>query len=202
MKEIWKPVLGFEDFYEISSEGNIRSLDRYVTYPQGFVRLFKGQPIKQYMSKDGYLSISFRTGGRKSHHRQVHRMVAEAFCPKPDGCDVINHIDCNRSNNNFKNLEWTTPQGNTAYRDLLGRTAKKNGEKTGTSKLTDGDVIKIIWRLTSGESHKSIGESFGVSGKTISKINSGETWWHINISGLSRPYCAKYPTRFKINRER
>ncbi|UIW10316.1 NUMOD4 motif protein [Flyfo siphovirus Tbat2_3] len=202
MKEIWKPVLGFEEFYEISSIGNVRSLDRYVTYPKGFTRLFKGQPIRPYMSQDGYLSISFRIGGRKSHHRQIHRMVAEAFCFKPHGCDVVNHIDCNRANNHFKNLEWTTNQKNTEYRDILGRGAKKNGMMSGTSKLCDEDVIQIIHRLASGESHESIGNSFKVSGKTISKINSGETWWHINIPGMSRPYYSRYPSRFKINRER
>lgn len=51
----------------------------------------------------------------KMHYYRVHRLVAEMFCPKIDGCDVVNHLDCNKLNNHADNLEWTTVQGNTKY---------------------------------------------------------------------------------------
>ncbi len=197
MKEIWKPVAGFEGSYEISNTGIFRSIDRYVSYPQGWDRFFPGKIISPYSSKDGYLSVSFRTGGRKSHHRQIHRMVAEAFCEKQDGCDVVNHIDCDRSNNHFLNLEWTTTAGNSAHMMSMGRANPRRGSKVTTSKLTESDVIDIIHRLTSGETHISISKIYGISDRVISGINGGKLWLHVKVGDLKPPYCAKYPTRFK-----
>lgn len=197
MQEIWKPVAGFEGSYEISNTGLFRSVDRYVRYPQGWDRFFPGKIISPYSSKDGYLSVSFRTGGRKSHHRQVHRLVAEAFCERPTGCDIVNHIDCNTMNNHFSNLERTTVAGNNAHMISLGRANPRRGSGVANSKLTENDIVDIINRLVAGETHANIGKIYGVSDRVISDINGGKTWSHVKIKDLSPPYRAKYPTRFK-----
>lgn len=51
--------------------------------------------------------------GRTTH--RVHRLVAEAFIPNPNGYEEVNHIDCVRNNNHFDNLEWCTHKYNVHH---------------------------------------------------------------------------------------
>lgn len=115
MLEIWKPIQGFEDCYEVSNLGNVRSLDRYIyckskTKPN----LFKGKILKQRFDKYGYLTVNLKKS-QKSHIKKVHRLVALAFIKNPNNCDNINHIDGIKTNNIISNLEWCTPSYNTCY---------------------------------------------------------------------------------------
>ena len=71
-----------------------------------------------FYDKDGYerTSISvIKNGIKKSILVGIHRLVAYTFCTKLEGCDVVNHLDGNKRNNKYTNLEWTTPLGNTRH---------------------------------------------------------------------------------------
>lgn len=112
MKEEWKPVKGREEFYEVSNTGKVRSLvNRYKS--KGIFEL------KQTVNKKGYCALDLA----KPHLKKclVHRIVAEAFLDKPEGCNIVNHIDNNPSNNNVTNLEWTTYSGNLQHAQNQGR---------------------------------------------------------------------------------
>ena len=116
MLEIWKPIEGFEDCYEVSNLGNVRSLDRYFyckskTKPN----LFKGKILKQRFDKYGYLTVNLKKS-QKSHIKKVHRLVALAFIKNPNNYDNINHIDGIKTNNIISNLEWCTVKENTQHR--------------------------------------------------------------------------------------
>ena len=64
--------------------------------------------------KDGYLNIGLRNG-KGRFFRRVHQLVAKAFIENPNNYEVINHIDGNRTNNHFTNLEWCTVAYNNKY---------------------------------------------------------------------------------------
>ena len=110
-KEIWKPVKDYEESYEVSNYGNVRSVDRMVKCLNGFEKR-KGKVLKQSKNSSGYYVVNL---SRKS--KLVHRLVAEAFIPNPNNLPIINHKDENPSNNNVDNLEWCTYRYNNMYGD-------------------------------------------------------------------------------------
>lgn len=70
--------------------------------------------IQQRLNSDGYMQITVGKTGNRSQYR-VHRIVAEAFIPNPDGLPEVNHKDNDRTNNHVDNLEWCTHRYNIQY---------------------------------------------------------------------------------------
>ena len=118
-KEIWKPVTGYEGYYEISNMGRLRSLNREVVRSDGVLHSYKGIIITLIPNTDGYLQAKLCVGGVYKTIR-VHRLVAEHFIPNPNKLPEVNHIDCNRQNNKVENLEWTDHISNVQYSSALG----------------------------------------------------------------------------------
>ena len=123
MEEIWKDVKGYEELYQVSNYGQIRSVDRTVGYRyKGKQRIYKGRMLKQVV-RNGYLSVSL-SKENKLKQKNIHRLVAEAFLPNPFNLPVINHIEENKKNNMVSNLEWCSCAYNTNY----GSGRKKQAE--------------------------------------------------------------------------
>lgn len=123
MKETWKDIKGYEKYYQVSNLGKVRSKDRIEKYRN---RKRKGRILKQQPNSQGYLRIELKVDG-KSERFFVHRLVAESFCIKPEGTDVVNHLDSDYTNNKASNLEWTTLSGNMQHalkKGRLDRTSK------------------------------------------------------------------------------
>ena len=99
----------------------------------------------------------------------VHRLVAEAFCPKPEGCDVVNHIDSNRVNNHKSNLEWTTASGNIQHGVAKGA-YKGNAHPEEIYRLAV--LLLEEWEGT----QKELAEYLGVSQASLSRIKNGHTY--------------------------
>lgn len=112
--EIWKDIIGYESFYQVSNIGRVRSLDRTVIRDGYGSVLFKGQIMNQF-ENNGYMMVTLRKDGHK-HNYKVHRLVMMAFEPNPDNLPCINHKDNNRKNNVVSNLEWCTYKYNNDYR--------------------------------------------------------------------------------------
>lgn len=113
MIEIWKTIDGFGD-YEISSFGNIKSIKRKVIYSDGRIFNYKEKFLKPQLISNGYLIVMLRCDG-KTFTKYVHQLVAMAFLNhKPCGYEiVVDHIDNNRLNNNYNNLQLTSQRKNT-----------------------------------------------------------------------------------------
>lgn len=70
--------------------------------------------MKPYENHKGYLKIGLFKEGKCEKHR-IHRLVAQAFIPNPDGLSDVNHIDGNKQNNSVSNLEWVSNRDNVEY---------------------------------------------------------------------------------------
>lgn len=114
MSEIWLPVPGYEGLYIISNRGQVKSLDR------------PGHPGRVLRPQENSLGYGRVTLSRDNVKRRlfVHRLVAEVFLPRIPGCDVVNHLDFDKSNNAASNLEWTTQKGNVQWSLAAGRYRK------------------------------------------------------------------------------
>lgn len=113
MNEEWKKVEGFQN-YEVSSFGNIKSIDRFVVYSDGRKAKYKEKILNPQISNSGYLIVMLRKEN-KTFPKYVHKLVAIAFLEhKPNGyLEVVDHIDNNSLNNNYNNLQITTHRNNT-----------------------------------------------------------------------------------------
>lgn len=173
----WRPIAGFEGCYAVSSFGVIQSLPREEVVKSsrtgGHVRCRSGRIMKTRVGLNGREFVALRKGSNV-RMSQVHRLVAEAFIPNPEDKPEVNHKDGNPLNNHVDNLEWCTRRENIQHAIENGLTLR--GQKVGTSKLVESDVIVISLRLLSGETQTSIAKDFNVSNHAIHKIACGDNW--------------------------
>lgn len=131
MKEMWKPIDGYDGVYCVSNLGRIKSVQRNIKYSSanqfgdGFdaTRDFPEKILKTFITR-GYEHVSLK---KKANSKtfQVHRLVATYFVPNPNNYPIINHKDENKLNNRADNLEWCTHKYNANYGTRNKRIADK-----------------------------------------------------------------------------
>jgi hypothetical protein len=118
MQEEWRNVVGYENLYEVSNLGRIRSLNRKVFRKHwtgvDSHMVYKGKMIPFWVTPKGYFRLTLNKDSKKSNHL-VHRLVANAFIPKIEGKELINHKNGVKSDNRVENLEWVTNQENIIH---------------------------------------------------------------------------------------
>lgn len=167
--EEWRPVVGWEGQYDVSSLGRVRRT----------VGSKRWGTILRFSYVKGYARCRlFRRPGITSV--VVHRLVAEAFIgPRPDGHEV-NHKDGARANNRPDNLEYVTPAGNTAHAvTVLGRPNGRPGTQNGRATLTEEDVQKAISMLAAGQPKKAVAAHFGKHWSWAYGLSHGRIWRHL-----------------------
>lgn len=113
--EVWKPVKGFEGYYEVSDLGRVRSIDRVIyDNVRKCNRLLKGRLLVQRDNGHGYKGVMF-CKDHKLYNRYVHILVAETFLENPLNLPTVNHKDEDKENNTVANLEWCTQYYNNEY---------------------------------------------------------------------------------------
>lgn len=116
--EEWRDVVGYEGKYSVSNLGRVKSLHRdlpHATHGKWHISERILKPGLTGRPNAAYFSVSLFGDNGKSKLHKVHRLVAEAFIPKIEGKNVINHKDCNKLNNVASNLEWCTDLENTRH---------------------------------------------------------------------------------------
>lgn len=137
MDEIWKPIPGYEGYYEVSNLGRVKSLGRYVF--RDLYKYYRKERIRSPYVNQGYLSITLNKDKSEKTYA-VHRLVALAFIPNPDNKPAINHIDGNKQNNCVTNLEWVTSAENSSH---AVRTGLINAEQCRINGRKAIDVVAI-----------------------------------------------------------
>ena len=112
--EIWKEHPFYGGLYLVSNKGRVKSTDRIVNCKSGATRVHRGKELTQQLNERGYccVTISFK---KQAKSKKVHRLVAETFLPNPQNKRQVNHIDCNKRNNNVDNLEWCNNSENMLH---------------------------------------------------------------------------------------
>ena len=116
--EIWKDITGYEDCYQVSNLGRIRSKDHVVPC-KGGTRLVKGKVKKLFLNKREY-QITTLSKENKLATFTVHQLVAQEFIPGFVKGNEINHRDGNKSNNLDSNLELSNPSHNMIHANAIG----------------------------------------------------------------------------------
>lgn len=162
MKEEWKKINGPEGSYYISNYGRLKG-PRCVRAPQ--------------YDRAGYIITVIQKQNYK-----IHRLVGLAFVENtnPDLYNQINHLDGDKTNNHYTNLEWTDSHNNHLHAYKLGLMVAKKGSDNFNAKLTVSDVIRIRQLKKLGLSNRVIGDMFSVSAPTICLIVNYKSWAHIS----------------------
>lgn len=105
---IWRPVTGFEGYYEVSSDGQVKSLPR-----EGY-RKKHPMFLKQQIDKDGYRYVKLHSKILKKAKR-IHVLVLQAFTPNPENKPMVNHKNGVKYDNRLENLEWSTNSENQLH---------------------------------------------------------------------------------------
>ena len=147
----WKDVKGFEDYYEISSEGSLR-------------RKATGRILKPKRDKDGYLEYCLCVNNKRTYKRG-HRLVAIAFIPNLEDKPEVNHKDNIKHNNCIDNLEWVTDSENNRH-----YYAEFHGPDKGLCTLVKGQWDEILSLHKAGKSYKYIADYFSLGIKRTDTI--------------------------------
>lgn len=164
-REAWRPVVGHEKTYSVSSLGRVRR-----DAPAHGAR--PGRVLTAWAGRGGRKMVTLSTGNVRSAH-SVHRLVALAFLgPCPDGVEV-NHIDGDPTNNVVPNLEYVTRAENMAHAAQLGLTAA--GERHGLTEMTNTRARRIRLLATRYD-NKTLSTRLGISESAIGRLVRGETF--------------------------
>jgi hypothetical protein len=166
IQEEWKPVVGFEGWYQVSDQGRIRRIRK------GANAKLSG-PLLFSVGSRGYLiCVLCKQGERKSVI--VHRIVAMAFLGLPGSRKEVNHKDGNKTNNRVENLEWVTSGRNKQHGCDMG--LYPLGEQVYNARFGEDDIRSIRRRIRNGERACDIAQEYGVHRGTIGNIKRRKSW--------------------------
>lgn len=172
MKEIWNDIIGYEGYYQVSSIGRVRSIDRasdveYSNRKKSNSR-FKGRILRPSKNCQGYQQVILHKGSVGKSYR-INRLVAEAFIPNPYNLPIVNHKDENPRNNRIENLEWCDYKYNANYGNCRNKMSKSHMGKAKNRKpivcIETGDYFE-----SSCEAERKI----GIRARCIRHACSGE----------------------------
>lgn len=169
----WKPVVGWEGWYEVSDTGKLRSVDRRVRYSTGRECFVHGHDKRIHLDRYGYARAHL-CHPSKAETAQMHVLVCEAFHgPRPSADAEVCHANDIRDDNRAENLSWGTRQSNAAE---MAERHRIKGEKHPRAKLTAFQVFMLREMPGYRGIYRDITASFGISRSVLNNIRSGNNW--------------------------
>lgn len=166
--EIWRDVIGYENLYQVSNFGRVKS------FKQGKPAILKG-----YINDNGYFIVMLCKDGKAKHFR-VHVLVATAFIPNPDKKPEVNHRFGKKKDNRVPNLEWTTHSENLQHAHDIG--LSKSGSDSPDAKLT-AEQVRLIRKICIPRDKDlgfhALARRFNVHYATIQRIYYRETYKNV-----------------------
>jgi len=172
--EIWKPIVGYENIYEVSNQGNVRRINPLKSDGR---KQYKG-PNGPYTKKKGYPYVRlYKNDG--GHDHMIHRLVMAAFVGPIPIAHEVNHKNGIRGDSRLENLEYVTHSENQlhAYRTLL--VESRPGSKHHNAKVSEDDVFAIRALRKRGWKLKDLKKEFRLGASTICWICLNKAWRHI-----------------------
>lgn len=179
--EKWVDVVGYEGWYEVSSQGRVRNHKT-------------GKILSPCIQR--YCTVMLCRNG---HNKRitVHRLVATAFIPNPNKLPCVNHKDENPTNNHIENLEWCTHSYNSNYGTAIRRRVEHTDWKSETMlnsmrknaactrkpvfQMLDGQVIARYESITEASNVTNINHSaISKALAGVSKTSGGFVWKYVN----------------------
>lgn len=187
--ETWKAVPGYEGYYEASTMGRVRSVERVVMLVDRQMKprpcIYKSRVLKPHIGEISDRNILPRcqvvlSKDGKTRSVQVHRIIAETFLPNPESYETINHKDGDPMNNAVENLEWATRRQNNrhAFRNNLIHTMKP-------VTMYDGDA-PVVTFPSEAEACRRMGISQGKVGAAAraGRKYRGYYWRYNTVPGV------------------
>lgn len=117
MEERWKDIDGYSGYYQISNRGRIKSLERTIIRKDGLFHRRKERILTNVVNqKTGYLQVMLICHKRYKLF-YVHRLVAQAFNPNPNGYKLVTHRNGDLNDNRAENLVWCSRSSNENKRN-------------------------------------------------------------------------------------
>lgn len=132
VSERWADIVGYEGRYRVSSAGNVLSVGHSIVDSAGRIRVFPDKIITPCYGRNprhAYAHINLNKPDGTQQRVRIHRLVAEAFIPNPEGLPQVNHKDGNKANNNVENLEWCSIRDNLLHSFRTGLHPNEKFEK-------------------------------------------------------------------------
>ena len=169
--EVWKDLPFDNGKYQISCFGRVRTL-KNGKYRISYYRSISGKnyPHTNLGSFGKYTPIL------------IHIEVAKLFVPNPNNYPIVNHIDGDKNNAYYKNLEWCTDKMNNAHAREL-RLNNSIGEDSERAKITNEQALFIF---NSELVQTELGKMFGISQCAVGRIKTGKTWKHLTGKKFER----------------
>lgn len=165
--EEWRPVVGYEELYDVSTHGRVRRMAGHTT--------IIGKILRNVRFSNGYEVVTLSDRNVKKIW-SIHRLVAKAFIPNPDEKPDVNHIDGVKHHNGVENLEWAEKSENTQHAYRTGLAHGVRGAAHRSAKFTPEQIVEI---RASTLRQAALARQYGCSNSVISEIRARKTYKNV-----------------------
>lgn len=192
LNEEWKQIENSN--YAISNFGRVKILShtRFHNINKTFYKTNEKLKKSCTNNSKNYHRIQIFYLDRAAVTESIHRLVATYFVSNLENNIQVNHIDGDKNNNHYSNLEWVTNEENMKHRfTVLKSFNNLNGEKCNFTKLSEEQVLQIP-NLLKSHTKREIAKMFNVGATTITEITSGRSWTYLNLFPYQKKKSSVY----------